>query len=174
MIRSLIEAMLGDFGRQILYFYEANAVLINSLVLVYGLFMFLSWNNLVRVYRFLIVEVAKSIHLSDGLSKKSTNKRIRDTIEIPWEKAVGAAPFPFIGRLGAFWPKRMSVEVLQMYFDEKEIVKQAVKLLEGTHLRSMTPSSRQLTEREREKKAEAKAPTPKVTAEDTYKDETKE
>jgi len=174
MIRSFIEAMLGDFGRQILYFYEANAVLINSLVLVYGLFMFLSWNNLVRVYRFLIVEVAKTVHLSDDLNKKSSAKRIRGAIKVPWEKAVGAAPFPFIGRLGALWPKRMSVEVLQMYFDEKEIVEQAVKLLKGDNLRLMTPSSRRLTERERAKKAERHAPTAPVTAEDAFKDDEQE
>ena len=32
--------------------------------------MFLSWNNLLRIYRFLIVEMAKSAHLSDELNQK--------------------------------------------------------------------------------------------------------
>ena len=163
MIRSFVEALLGDFGRQILFFYEDNATLINSLVILYGLFMFLTWNNLVRVYRFLIIEVAKTVHLNEELNRKSTNKRIRDTIEIPWEKAISAAPFPFVGRLGALWPKRMSVEVLQTYFEDKEIVNQAVKLLKGEHIKRMTPNSRSLIDRERAKRAGTLAPSSPVT-----------
>ena len=163
MIRSFIEAVLGDFGRQVLFFYEANAVLINSVVLLYGLFMFLTWNNLVRVYRFLIIEVAKNVHLDEELNRKSTNKRIRDTIVIPWEKAVEAAPFPFVARLGALWPRRMSVETLQIYFEDKELVNQAVKLLKGEHIKTMTPISRHLSERERAKKAGTLAPSAPVT-----------
>lgn len=162
MIRSFVEALLGDFGRQLLYFYEANAGLINSLVLLYGLFMFLTWNNLVRVYRFLIIEVAKTIHLDEDLNRKSTNKRVRDTIEIPWEKAVSAAPFPFVGRLGALWPKRMSVEVLQTYFEDKDLVNQAIKLLKGENIKRMTPNSRNLIDRERAKKAGTLPPSAPV------------
>jgi len=163
MIRSIVEAILGDFGRQLLFFYEANATLINTVVILYGLFMFLTWNNLVRVYRFLIIEVAKTVHLSEELNRKSTNKRIRDTIEIPWEKAVEAAPFPLVARLGALWPKRMSAEVLQTYFEDKEIVNQARKLLKGEHIKRMTPSSRRLSDRERAKKAGTLAPSEPVT-----------
>lgn len=147
MIRSFIEAMLGDFGRQLLYIYEANAFIINSVIVIYGLFMFLAWNNLVRVYRFLILEVAKTVHLDEELDRKSTNKRIRDTVMIPWDKAVEVAPFPFIGHVGALLPKRMSVENLQLYFEEKEIVDRAMKLLKGTHIKRLTPSSRRIGER---------------------------
>lgn len=162
MIRSVVEALLGDFGRQILYFYEANAGLINTLVILYGLFMFLTWNNLVRVYRFLIIEVAKMVHLDEELNRKSTNKRVRDTIEIPWEKAVSAAPFPFVGRLGALWPKRMSADVLQTYFEDKDLVSQAIKLLKGENIKRMMPNSRSLIDRERAKKAGTLTPSEPV------------
>ena len=157
MIRSFIEAMMGEVGRQILYFYEANACVINSIVLTYGLFMWLTWNNLVRVYRYLIVEVAKTVHLHDDLKRKSTNKRVRDTIDIPWDEAVKTSPMPFVARLGAIIPKRISVETLQMYFDEKEIVDGALKLLKGENIRKLTPRSRQLAEREKEAKLEKKS-----------------
>ena len=149
MIRSLIEGMLGEFGRQLLYFYEANAIIINSIILAYGLFMLLSWNNLVRVYRFMVIEVAKSVHLDEDLNRKSTNKKVRDTIGVPWEKAVQAAPFPFVARVGALWPRRMSVETLQRYFDDKEIVDQAIRLLKGENIKRISPSSKRLAERER-------------------------
>jgi hypothetical protein len=156
MIRSFVEAMLGDFGRQILYFYEANACVFNSVIVTYGLFMLLAWNNMVRAYRFLIIEVAKEVHLDENLSRKSTNKRVRDTLQIPWERAVKQSPFPFLARLGALLPKRMSNETLQMYFDDKEIVDSALKLLKGENIRRMTPMSRQLIERERAAKLESK------------------
>ena len=149
MIRSLIEGMLGEGGRQLLYFYEANACIINSIILTYGMFMALAWNNLVRVYRYLIVEVAKNVHLDEELNRKSTNKKVRDTVGVPWEQAVEAAPFPFVARIGAFLPKRISVETLQSFFDDKEIVDQAFKLLKGENIKRMTPSSRRLAERER-------------------------
>ncbi|MBN2044555.1 MAG: hypothetical protein JW757_06005 [Anaerolineales bacterium] len=158
MIRSFLEMMMGEVGRQILYFYEANACVINSVVLSYGLFMFLCWNNLVRVYRYLVVEVAKTVHLNEDLNRKSTNKRVREMINIPWEKAVEAAPFPFVGHVGALLPKRISVETLQLYFDDKEIVDLAIKLLKGAHIKTITPSSRKLGARLREQKnAERKA-----------------
>jgi len=156
MIRSFVEAMLGEFGRQILYFYEANACVLNAVILTYGLFMLLAWNNLVRVYRFLIIEVAKNVHLDENLSRKSTNKRVRDTIQIPWEHAVKQSPFPFLARIGALLPKRMTVETLQMYFDDKEIVDMALKLLKGENIRRMNPMSRQLVERERAARMESK------------------
>ena len=36
MVRAFVEGMLGEVGRQILYFYEANALVINAVVLTYG------------------------------------------------------------------------------------------------------------------------------------------
>ena len=53
MVGPFLEAIMGDAGRAILYFYQANELIINSIILVYGLFMFLCWNNLLRIYRFL-------------------------------------------------------------------------------------------------------------------------
>ena len=158
MIRSFLEAMMGEYGRQILYFYEANSCVISSLIVTYGIFMFLTWNNMVRVYRYLIIEVAKLVHLDENLSRKSTNKRVRDTIDIPWGQAVEKAPFPLIARLGALYPKRITEETLKMYFDEKEIVNRALKLLKGEDIRRMTPTTRQLMERERAAKVEKSSP----------------
>ena len=99
MVGPFIEAIMGEVGRAILYFYRDNSLIINSIVLIYGLFMFVCWNNLLRVYRFLIVEVAKDAHLSDDLNRKKSNKKIRDIIGVPWEKAVEASPFPFVIRV---------------------------------------------------------------------------
>jgi len=88
MVRSFIEAILGEVGRQILYYYEANAYWINVIVLIYGVFMFAAWMNMVRIYRFLIVEMAKEAHTSEELNRKKSNKKIRDIIGIPGSKRI--------------------------------------------------------------------------------------
>ena len=152
MVRAFIEMLLGEWGRQLLYFYEANACMINSVVLVYGVLMFLSWTNLVRTYRYLIVEMAKQVHTSMDLNRKSTNKKVRDSVMIPWEKAVEISPFPFIGRMSGILPKRMTVENLQAMLDEKDLAEKAISALKGEHIKKMAPSIRLMRMREMEMK----------------------
>lgn len=148
MFRAFIEMLLGEWGRQLLYFYEANACLINSIVLTYGVIMFAAWTNLVRTYRFMILEIAKSVHTSEDLNRKDTNKKIRDTVEIPWEKAVEQSPLPIIGNMGSLIPKRKTVENLKLYFDEKDLVDKAISALKGKDIRKMAPVSAKILRRE--------------------------
>ena len=150
MVRPFIEAMLGEVGRQILYYYEANAFWINAIVLIYGVFMFASWQNLVRVYRFLIVEMAKEAHTSEELNRKKSNKKIRKIIGVPWEKAVEQSPFPFIARMGDLSPRRNTVENLKGYFDEKDLADKTLKALQGEKIQKMMPSSRRMLQKELE------------------------
>jgi hypothetical protein len=150
MVRSFIEAMLGEVGRQILYYYEANAYWINVIVLIYGVFMFAAWQNLVRIYRFLIVEMAKEAHTSEELNRKKSNKKIRKIIGVPWEKAVEQSPIPFIARIGDLAPKRNTVENLQGYFDEKDLADKALRALQGEKIQKMMPSSRRMLKKELE------------------------
>lgn len=152
MVGPFIEAMLGEVGRAILYFYRDNSLIINSIVLVYGLFMFITWNNLVRIYRFLIVEMAKEAHTSDELNRKKSNKKIRDIIGVPWEKAVEVSPFPFIARIGALIPRRKTVENLKLLLDEKDLADKTLKALQGAKIQRMAPSTRLIVRREMEQR----------------------
>ena len=36
MVGPFLEALMGDAGRAILYFYQANELIINSIILIYG------------------------------------------------------------------------------------------------------------------------------------------
>lgn len=157
MLRPLIEALLGDFGRQILFAYEANAYWINWIVLAYGAVMFASWMNLVRIYRFLIVEMARDAHLSDELNRKKSNKKIRKIIGVPWEKAVEQSPFPLIGRIGAIIPKRKTVENLQLLLDEKDLADKVLQALQGARIQKMMPSTRKIMQREMEDRKQKRA-----------------
>ena len=152
MVRTFVEAILGEVGRQLLYSYEANAYWINWLVLAYGLIMFASWMNLVRIYRYLIVEMAKEAHTSDELNRKKSNKKIREIIGIPWEKAVEQSPLPFIARIGDLIPKRKTVENLQKFLDEKDLADKTLKALQGAKIQRMSPSTRRMMQRELEEK----------------------
>lgn len=157
MVRSFIESMLGEVGRQILYYYEANAYWINVIVLIYGVFMFAAWMNMVRIYRFLIVEMAKEAHTSEELNRKKSNKKIREIIGIPWEKAVEQSPFPFLARIGDLVPKRNTVENLKAYFDEKDLADKTLKALQGEKIQKMIPSSRRMLQKELEERKKKSA-----------------
>ena len=157
MVGPFLEALMGDTGRAILYFYQANELIINSTILVYGLFMFLCWNNLLRIYRFLIVEMAKSAHLSDDLNRKKSNKKIRKIIGIPWDKAIEVSPFPYIARIGALSPKRKTIENLQLLFNEKDLADKALKALQGAKIQRMMPSNREMLQREMDQRKEKQA-----------------
>jgi len=154
MVRAFIEMLLGEWGRQLLYFYEANSCIINSVVLTYGIFMFVSWTNLVRTYRYLIAEMAKQVHTSMDLNHKSTIKRVRDSVTIPWDTAIEISPFPFISGMSGLLPKRMNVENLQSMLDEKDLAEQAINALKGTHIKRMAPSTRKMRKRELEERQE--------------------
>jgi hypothetical protein len=148
MVRSLVEAMLGEAGRQILYFYEAHALPINMVVLTYGLIMLMSWVTTIRVYRYLVVAVARQIHLHPDLNRKSTAKRIRDSLEIPWQEAVDAAPFPLVASQVALIPTRKSVIAIQRLFDEREMIQHAQEVLKGADPRKVRPSYRRMLAKE--------------------------
>ncbi len=154
MVGPFLEAFMGDLYRSILYFYQDNSLILSSIILAYGLFMFAAWNNLLRIYRFLIVEMAKDAHTSEELNRKKSNKKIRKIIGVPWEKAVEASPFPFIARIGALVPKRKTVENLQLLFDEKELADNVLKALQGARIKRMIPSTRKMLRRETDQRKE--------------------
>ena len=153
MVRSFVEAILGEVGRQILYFYEAHALPINMLVLTYGTVMIMCWLTLTRIYRHLVILVAKEIHLNPKVSKDSSVKAITKAIEIPWQVAVDAARFPLISSQSALLPARKSVAAVQKLLTAEEIIAHAVAVLNGKeNPRKVFPRFKSVAERERAKK----------------------
>jgi hypothetical protein len=148
MVRSFVEAMLGRVGTQVLYFYEAHALPINLVLLTYGLIMFMSWLTLVRIYRYMVVRIAKDIHLHPELNRKSTLKQIRDALDIPWQEAVDAAPFPLVASQVALLPVPKSTKAVQAVIDERDLVRSALEVLKGANPRSIRPSYRMMWRKE--------------------------
>ena len=153
MIRGLVEGLLGPLGRQLLFFYEANSLPINTIVILYGFIILMSWTSLIRIYRHLVVLVARQIHENPDLDRKSSVKRIRETVEIPWQEAVDAATFPLIARQTALWPRRRTVENARALLDEDEIAPHALDVLKGTPMRHIRPSFQLMRKKEVEQHA---------------------
>ena len=151
MIRPMIEAMLGEFGRSLLYFYEAHQLLMNLIVLSYGLIMFLSWSTLIRIYRHMVLLIAKQIEEHPELGKKSSVGKISKSVEMPWQTAVDAAKFPLIANNGGIFPTRKSVKAVQRLFDEDELIKHALEVISGTEIKKIMPSYRLMVKREMSK-----------------------
>ena len=148
MVRSIVDVLLGEVGRQILYFYEAHALVINIIVLVYGFFMFYSWSNLVKIYRVLVIEVAKQIHLDPKLDEKSKIKAVLKTIVIPWAEVANKSPYPFIARIGGVVPKWKTAASVQAMVIEEDVIKHALEVLNGTNIKKIIPSYRHMINRE--------------------------
>ncbi len=149
MVRVVVEGMLGAVGRQILYFYEANALSFNLMILTYGLVMLMAWLALTRIYRHLVVLVAKEIHLNPQVNKDSSIKHIRSTIKIPWKIAVNAARFPLISGQAGLYPVRKSVPAVQSMLDEDELISHAIAVLNGENPQKMMPSYRRMISKKR-------------------------
>jgi hypothetical protein len=150
MVRSIVETLLGEVGRQILYFYEENALVINIIVLIYGFFMLYSWLNLVKIYRYLVIQVAKEIHLHPKLDDKSKIKSVLKTIDIPWVEVVNKSPFPFVGRIGGLVPKRKTVSSVKNLLIEEDVAKHALEILNGASIKKIMPSYRRMINKEME------------------------
>jgi len=144
----MIEAMLGEFGRRLLYFYEANQLVMNLIVLTYGLIMFLSWSTLIRIYRHMVLLIVKQIEENPDLGKKSKVGKIRKSVEMPWQAAADGAWFPLIANNGGLIPTRKSVKTIQRLFDEEELISHALEVLQGANIRKIMPSYRHMVRRE--------------------------
>jgi hypothetical protein len=156
VIRAFIEATMGELFRSLLSFYEANAVVLNLMVLTYGLVMYLSWLNLVRIYRYLVVAVAKAIHLDSRLSAKSSAEKVAELIAIPWDEAVAASRFPLIGSQVMLLPMPKSAAAVERAIDREELYGHALAVLNGTHPNKIQPSFRKMWNKKKVSRKNAK------------------
>jgi hypothetical protein len=139
MIRVIIETLLGSAGTQVLQFYEQYSLIINSIVVLYGAILLLSWVTHLRIYRHLAVLVAKGIHEDATLNRKSKLRLIKEKVEIPWKEAIDAAPFPLIAQQGSLVPRRKSVANMKLLTNDDELISHGRDVLRGTHPKRVKP-----------------------------------
>jgi hypothetical protein len=145
MVRSFVEVLLGDIGRQILYFYEAHALIIDIVVLAYGFILFFSWSNLVKIHRYLVIEIAKQIVLKNDLDKDSSPKKVIKKVHIPWADAVKKSRFPLVAKMSGLLPRKKSVALLKTYLIEEDLAANALSVVNGRDIRKVMPNTKHMT-----------------------------
>jgi hypothetical protein len=128
MFRAMIESILGEWGRALLYFYDEYSLWINLVVVIYGMWIVLSWVNLKAIRKSLILSVAAQLKTrpdsTGALSKKELNALI-----IPWESAIQQARFPFIAQQNGFLPHRISVTKVQSLLPTADLAAEALAMV---------------------------------------------
>lgn len=161
MIRGLVESMIGAAGASVLQFYEAHALVLGLVIVLYGILMYLSWSNLVRIYRYLVATAAATLTPSDEpgsqqrrrhgarASKPKTGRP--GLTELPWQEAVDKARFPLVSRRAGLLPMRKSIEAAKSIIDERELWEHARLVANGVDLRRIAPEYRLMGPRQVEK-----------------------
>jgi hypothetical protein len=153
MIRGLVEAMVGKAGTSVLHYYEGHALVLGLVIVLYGLLMYLSWSNLVRIYRYLVVAAAQSLTPASesagtparhGGSKRPAKAARPGSTELPWQAAVDSARFPLVSKRVALLPVRKSVEAVKAIIDERELWEHARLVADGADIRRISPEYRLL------------------------------
>ncbi len=152
MIRGLVESMIGEAGTSVLGFYEAHALVLGLVIVLYGVLMYLSWSNLVRIYRYLVVAAAATLtpevetsapeRRRHGASTPKPKAARPGRTELPWQEAVEKAGFPFVSRAAGLLPMRKSVEAVKAIIDERELWEHARLVANGANLRRIAPEYR--------------------------------
>jgi len=93
LIFAFVRSLIGSFGRAIMDFYISNSLLINSLVLLYGLLVFISRRN----YYFIINAILVDIGLVDTDKRKLTKSKLTNAKfeKINWDVVRKKVKFPF-------------------------------------------------------------------------------
>lgn len=121
---------MGPLFVALLNWWEANGLIINSIVVLYGLTILLSWLTLLNIRKRLITAIIHQVVESPSLNHKSKPKKVLAEITIPWQVTVDLMKYPFVAESGALLPKRRSVENARSLLDEMELVKDALEALD--------------------------------------------
>ena len=117
MIFGIIRGFLGEFGRVVLDFYLANSLSINSLVLVYGLFIFFSRQNYLAIWRKILLKI--------GFDPEKQNQKLKISKplyeKIDWKEIANSIWFPFITAPGKWNLKVKNEKNLKVLFSLENI-----------------------------------------------------
>ena len=117
MLKILVSYALGPWGLKILYFYLANAAIINSFVFIYGVFLVTAHLNYKKI----------SDHVFDQISEATEKSSKKKTIEIDIKKAIEEKRmFPFVAGQISLFPKKTTPEAVKKYMEKEKRWKELV------------------------------------------------
>jgi hypothetical protein len=117
MLKILVSYALGPFGLKILYFYLANAAIINSFVFIYGVFLVTAHLNYKKISDYVFDQIPEAI-------EKTSMKK---AIEIDINKAIEERKmFPFVAGQISLFPKKTTPEAVKNYMIKEKRWKEVV------------------------------------------------
>ena len=121
MINAFIRSMLGTWGNLALDFYLKNEVWINSLVLLYGLCIFLARASYHRSAQFLSSWFQEKYGKNAGAKVQGKLVQLIENGEIPWDLTKKTFWFPLITPPNRFVPFIKNQQTLQKLFNKETL-----------------------------------------------------
>lgn len=118
MIFAFIRSLLGEFGRAILDFYIENSLLINSIIVVYGICVVFAH----RSYTLTLEKIKNILGVENEIGSEKINKLI-DKSKMDWEEVHSVSRFPFIAIPGRIWLQIRNTDTLQRLFSHENLLK---------------------------------------------------
>jgi len=117
MLKILVSYALGPWGLKILYYYLANAAIINTFVFIYGVFLVTAHLNYKKISDLVFDQI------SDATEKSSKKK----AIDIDLKKAIEEKRmFPFVADQISLFTKKTTSEAVKNYMIKEKRWKEVV------------------------------------------------
>jgi hypothetical protein len=124
-----VTSLTGSWGPGLLAAYEANALWINSVVLLYGLVLLLSWQNTERVVDSLVCQIVEQASKIHGGGEHSRRRVRLSSFRLSWEKALSQSRFPLIARQADFLPRRSTLENTRRAISDDYLIRRSASRL---------------------------------------------
>lgn len=128
-----VKSMTGNWGPALLELYFQNAGWLNAILLIYGLLLVLSWQNLSRVSDSLadqILEQAKIRRGSGTVDGKSRTVRLGD-FQLSWESALASSRFPFVAGASGLLPRRTNLRSIRALISDRDLIQRCARRMEA-------------------------------------------
>jgi len=132
-----VKGQTGVWGPALLDMYFHNAGWINTLLVLYGLLLLLSWQNLSRVVDELtaqILEQARQKYAVDAKNKKPKIIYFKD-FDLSWDRAIASSKFPFVAKQTGFTIRRSNPGNIRALITERDLIQRCAGRLKEMGLR---------------------------------------
>jgi len=127
-IYAWVTSLTGNWGPALLSFYEANALWLNSAVLIYGLLLLLACQNHDRIVDALMRQVIEKAARQGP--EQSLHRPLRlSKLNLSWDQALAQSRFPLIARRTDFLPRRSTRENLRSLISGEYFIKHSAARL---------------------------------------------
>ena len=124
-------SLSGTWGPAMLAFYERNAGWINIIVVLYGLILLLSWQNMDRVISELTEQImTQAAQIQSSRKKEAKSKKMSlAEFELSWDKALMKSRFPLIAKQTGIIPCKSSLENIRSLVTKDDLFKRTARKL---------------------------------------------